>query len=252
MQNYIDYAVLDDLLLTKLPSIMKGDRALLLESQELLKLAREIDYSIKTKTEYKTKQSFVEFSHGPGRLAIFLLNYFGECYLHKGLLTIKEDDPTLGRANHTNTYQLELKDLDTHLKLYKGNPTKEDDPYDFNTIFVKQISQFIDTGRIQDTTKNPWDSYQNTYTEPSRTLDFKSAFWNSGSEHEVNYILQLSSSKELICYTGGTKERKNIVFTPSAQAEDYFNKYFTTLSLINYLDQYQGLTWNNFILKETA
>lgn len=252
MQNYIDYALLDSLLLTKLPAIMKGDRALLVETQELLKLAREIDYSIKTKAEYKTKQSFIESSHGPSRLAVFLLNNFGECYLHKGLLTIEEDDPTFGLANHTNTYRLELKDLDTHLKLYKGNPTKEDEPYDFNTVFIKQVTQFTDTGRILDPTKNPWDSYANAFTEPSRTLDFKSAFWNSGSEHDVNYILQLSASKELLCYTGGTRKRKNIVFSPDIQAKDYFNKYFATLDLVNYLNQYQGLTWNNFILKETA
>ena len=253
MQNYIDYKILYEVLCKVKEFISTGNRAILEDIQDELKLARTVDYSIKTKLEYKNQQDFIESSHGPKRSAVFLLNYFGEFYLHGGSLTIEDDDLRKGSASHTNTYQLELKDISTHSRLYCGNPTKADQPYDFNTVFKSQVTQFENSGKSVDTTDKPWDSYQNAYTEPYRTLDFKSAFWQDGSEHGVHYILQLNADKTLSCYKGGTKLAKKITFTPRATLDStyYFDKYFEVLALIEFFNKHWYLTWDSFIFNST-
>ena len=247
MENYIEYTVLYNVLFNIKNFSTTGNRAFIEDIQEDIKLAKNIDYSIKTQAEYNKKQNFIESSHGPKRSAMFLLNYFGELYLHEGSLTIEADDPTTSKAVHMNTYQLSLKDLDTHIKLYQGNPTKEDRPYDFNTKFKAQKTYFIESGKLVDTTGNPWDSFQNVYTEPYRTLDFKGAFWKSGNEHSVHYILQLQEDTNLACYIAGTKITKKIIFEPLPTALQYHKKYFEVLELIEFFNKHWYLTWDNFI-----
>lgn len=246
MHNYIDYNVLDKILFRLKEFICTSKKEYLEDIQEDLKLAREIDYSIKTKAEYAKQQEFIATSHGPKRLAMFLLSYFGEFYLAESLITIDDDDPIPGYASHTNTYRLKLKDPETHTRLYKGNPTKDDEPYDFYTEFVKQISKF--KTNIADTTDSPWDSYQHAYVNPYRKLDFKGAFWQAGNEHYTHYILQLQRSKDLVCYKSGTKITKEIKVTPTPEASGYLNRYFEVLDLIDFFSKYWYLTWESFIL----
>ena len=61
-------------------------------SQSEIKLAKEVDFNIKTQTEYEKGEIVLE-SHGPGRMAMFLMNNKGEYYCNGGKLTIYEDDP---------------------------------------------------------------------------------------------------------------------------------------------------------------
>jgi hypothetical protein len=205
-----------------------------------------------TKTEYANNSQFIASSHTPSRMAVFLLNYFGEHYLSQGELTVKFDDPSDNYTNkHDNTYRLILKDSDTHEKLYKGNPTPANEPYDFNSEFIRQITHY--PNKTVDTTATSWESFVHVsnlrpgYFVPKRTFDFKSAFWKSGGEHNVNYILKLDFNGELKLFNRVSKAEKNFEFKAASNASDFYNKYFQLIDIIRLFNQHQ-ITWVDCII----
>ena len=64
---------------------------ILRKNQDLILLAKDVDYSSKTQAE-NDKSKFKDKSHGLGRMLMFLLNYYGETYLADGFLTVYDDD----------------------------------------------------------------------------------------------------------------------------------------------------------------
>jgi len=222
---------------------LTNDKELLKKHQDLILLAKDVDYSSKTQAE-NDNSDFKDNSHGLGRMIMFLLNYYGESYLSDGILTIYGDDPRAFSSSHTNTYRLDLKDPETHNKFGDYSPTAEDKPYDFDSQFIKQITSYPD-GNETDTTATAWDSFQKAYTTPVRTFDFKSAFWKSGHEHSVNYILQIDSKLNLHVFNRVTKEEKIIEFVPVAEHEEFLNKYS---KMIDIMWQFGEYAWSNFIL----
>lgn len=248
MQTFIEYSVLDRVLRNIRKFEETNDFSYLEPIQDEIKLASYIDYSIKTPKEYKLKCDFIEDSHGPARMGVFVLSYYGEFYCNQGLLTIKKDDPSHQNNSHTNTYRLVLKDIETHTRLYTGNPTYEDDPYDFNTIFISQITEY--PNGPANTTTHSWDSFQRCYTEPYRRLDFKSALWQSGGEHSVHYILQLPQFGPLECLKGQSHEHKEIEFKPAANTKDYYINYLATLDLIKFFKSHNCDSWDRYLIKK--
>ena len=220
-------------------------------AQNEIKKAKEIDFSIKTYQEYRLNEAFIPSSHGVNRMAVMLLNSLGENYLEQGILTIHQDDPKLGFAEHTNTYRLVLKDIDTHINFYTGNPTAEDKPYDFDTNFISQITRY-QNGNTADTTKHAWDSFNPGYKNPIRTLDFKSALWKKDHEHFVNYIFQIMDDGSMVVFAPGKRDQlKQIEFKPKPENLHYLDQYLQLLSSIKAFDsKIYNLNWDNFILKD--
>ena len=152
-----------------------GNTKFLEKAQIEIKNVKEIDYLIKTKSEYD-RGVFIEASHGPARILMFYINYLGEILLDESTITIYEDDPNGINTKHNNTYILKLKDKETHFNLFNTNPTAESKPYDFDTEFKQQYTVYSD--KITDTTLHPYDTFgiNRSYRKPARTLDFKGAF----------------------------------------------------------------------------
>ena len=227
---------------------LTGDREILKQedNKKLLLLAKNVDYSAKTQAEYDNSE-FKDLSHGIGRMIMFLLNYYGEKYLDKGILTIQDDDPKPFSSSHTNTYQLVLKDPETHDKFGEYNPTAEDAPYDFNSKFIKQLTYYPDD-KVVDTTATAWDSFQKAYTRPVRTFDFKSAFWKHGHEHLVNYILQIDSNSTLHLLNRITKKEKVFTFVPTPEHKEFLVKY---VNLIHVMRKFEEYAWSNFIIDDS-
>ena len=224
--------------------VVTGDKNILIEHQDLILLATAVDYSSKTQAENDNSE-FKDKSHGLGRMLMFLLNYYGEAYLSDGFLTIYDDDPRTFSSSHANTYKLKLKDPGTHNKFGDYSPTAEDKPYDFDSRFIKQITAYSDGNKV-DTTVTAWDSFQKTYTTPIRTFDFKSAFWKSGHEHLVNYILRIDFKLNLHVINRVTKKEKVFEFVPSPEHEEFLKKYSEMLSVMWQLGEY---AWSNFIIE---
>ncbi len=251
MTDFITQSELDKAVYGVFNYLLTRDSSHLIAAQSEIKKAKEIDFAIKTYAEYDLKEAFVPSSHGVNRMAIMLLNSYGECYLNNGQLSISADDPESGYADHTNTYTLRLKDAHTHLQIYKGNPSGAAKPYDFDTSFVSQITTYQD-GRQDNTTDRAWDSFNKGYHTPSRTLDFKSALWKKDHEHFVNYILQILDTGKLIVYQPGKKDQpKQIRFLPDEAHKGYLMQYLNLLRYIRHFDtRLYDLSWDNFILKE--
>ena len=252
MADYIEYSTIEQIVYGIADYLKTSDKKYLLNIQEEMKLAKEIDGSIMTKSEYSNNGQFIAASHSPSRLAVFLLNYFGEHYLDRGELTIKSDDPSDRYTNtHDNTYRLVLKDIDTHERLYKGNPTAEDDPYDFNSEFIRQITHY--PNNTVDTTATSWESFAHEpkfrpgYFTPKRTFDFKSALWKSGGEHKVNYILKLDFDRKLKLFNRLSKVEKSFKFTAASGVSTFYDKYFQVLDIIKLFNNYQ-ITWADCII----
>jgi len=225
--------------------VVSSDKSILEKNQDLILAARDADYSAKTQKEFDNQSKFDESSHGIGRMIMFLLNHYGEHYLDGGELTIFVDDPKVFSSAHDNIYRLALKDADTHDNFGdEYNPTAEDKPYDFDSRFIKQTTRYSDDNTV-DTTATAWDSFQKAYTTPTRTFDFKSAFWKSGHEHFVNYILQIDSNLNLHVINRITKEEKQFNFIALESHKGYLDKYKSMLNTMYELGDY---AWSNFIL----
>lgn len=221
-------------------------------AQTEIKKAKEIDFAIKTYAEFELKEAVVPSSHGVDRMAVILLNSYGEGYFDRGTLRIIADDPKSGYADHTNTYTLVLKDAETHYQIHKGNPTGKDKPYDFDTSFLSQITEYKN-GKQEDTTDRAWDSFHPGYHAPSRKLDFKSALWKKNHEHFVDYIIQILDTGEVILFQPGKKTQpKQIVFNPvDTEHVECLKQYLNLLKFIRYFDiKNYDLSWDKFILPE--
>lgn len=219
--------------------------------QAAIRLAKEIDCSIKTYREYDSQVDYIPKEHNVTRMAVMLLNTFGELYCEGGSLTIYEDDLWKGKANHTNTYELKLKEPETHLNIFKGNPSAESKPYDFDTEFKSQLTHYQD-GNLTNTTRNAWDSFASCYKTPTRTLDFKSALWKKNHEHYVNYIIQIDRQGTLSVFRPKQRDNpKQIKFESQLENRHYLQKYLNVLACIDYLNQSKyDLSWDNFIINK--
>ena len=156
--------------------------------------------------------------------------------------------PYLAKANHHNYYLIELKDKDSHDKIYPGNPTKDDKPYDFNLKFIRQVTVYRDTGKQEDTTTHAYDSFAGCYQSPVRIADFKSALWKKNHEHDVNYIFKIDFDGQLHVLDARDLTEKR--FTLVTDGADYLlNRYLELLTLIKE-DKLTYFTWDNFILND--
>lgn len=222
---------------------------------------RDLDYQIRTYNENE-QDRFIRSDHNPGRIFMFFINYCGEKYLEDAKLTIKNDDLSEVAYKHTNTYQLKLKDKETHDALINYNPKPEDKPYDFDSIFKKQISYSALHEEIcRDTTATAYDKF--TYQKPKRTFDFKSAYWKKDHDHGVDYILQLDFDGNLKLFTVKTVPSLTNIDKLDKEyniKEDYIlevkpsNNYFLEMykqALID-LSTFNGITWDDLIIDDIS
>ena len=222
-----------------------GNRADLASAQAEIIHCMNIDYSIKTHAEYDANVDFIKGSHGPNRMLIMLLNYYGEQYCNENALLIYCDDPRNGKTVHHNKYILSLKDPHTHNQILPGNPKKEDNPYDFNLDFVSQITVYPE-GNSENTTPHAYDSFAGCYQKPFRKLDFKSAFWKKDHEHFVNYILTIDFNGKLKLLDANTLQEKRFEFTET-NTQYFLQEYLKLLEVIK-SDKFKYYDWETFIL----
>ena len=236
--------------------LQTSNRRYLEVAQSEIRHAKELDFKIKTQTEYEKKED-VDSSHGPGRMTMFLLNSKGELYFNGGTLTIYNDDPKAVPNSHINVYIVELKDTETHTKIYATNPTADDHPYDFNTVFKEQYTVFPD--KTVNTTEHAWESFEHFYKDtagnwqtikagyhtPYRSLDFKSAYWRDGHKHSVDYIPTIDATGQEFLLSGKTKATKEFKFIPLAENVKYKKQY---LEWLEKFDKLQYYTWEHFII----
>lgn len=186
-------------------SKLKGDGSLF-ESAETEK-AKFLESGIKSYGEYREGVR-IESDHTPYRLAVFLLNYYGETATAGRTVTIYDDDPYPGKAAHRNSYRLNLKDEYSHISLLPSNPEAKDEPYDFYGTFSRQITTYADGNEV-DTTKTAWDSFAKRYQPPWRTFDFKSALWKgNGHLHGVNYTVTIDEGGNYVVRDPGFRIKK--------------------------------------------
>lgn len=230
----------------------------LIKAQDTIKLTKEIDYSIRTYNEYDRiteaankgtllETEIIESDHNVIRMAIMLLNSFGEQYLNNSEITIEDDDRFVGGTSHTNTYILHLKDPETHDKIFKGNPTKDDKPYDFYSQFVQQYT-FYNNGAIVNTTATSWDSFNKCYQSPTRKFDFKSDLWKKNHMHSVDYIIQILYTGEVVVKLAkDLKVLKKFTLKTKPEMNFYLEKYLNLLKRI-YRFKHRNLPWDKFII----
>lgn len=222
-----------------------GNRQDLVFAQAEIIHSMEIDYSIKTLSEYNKKIDFIKESHGPNRMLMMLANYYGEQYCNGNAIIIYDDDPRSGKSAHHNKYVFSLKDPNTHNQILPGNPKKENEPYDFNLKFLSQITIYPE-GNAEDTTQHAYDSFAGCYQKPVRKLDFKSAFWKKDHEHNVHYIFTIDFDGNLKLLEASTLKEKRFDFI-SSNTQYFLQEYLKVLDIIrsgkfNYYD------WETFIL----
>lgn len=206
--------------------IVTQDSKFLKNAQYEIKLAKEIDYAIKTYQEYE-KGEFIESTHGPGRMTMFYTNALLEVYLDEGTVTVYGDDPINSPIAHNNTYKISLKDKDTHTSIYSTNPTADSEPYDFNATFIKQITVFPD--KTADTTAHAYDSIglNKGYRTPIRKFEAKGFLWKKGHEHIANYIFHGTKDCGIKLLDRISNTEKKFEFTPSSPEKlKYLNKYY--------------------------
>lgn len=235
-----------------------ADTKSLIKAQNSIKLTKDIDYSIRTHNEYDRiteaakkgtllETEIIESDHNVIRMAIILLNSFGEHYLNNSEITIENDDRFVGGTSHTNTYILHLKDPETHDKIFKGNPTKKDEPYDFYSQFVQQYT-FYKNGSIVNTTATSWDSFNKCYQSPTRKFDFKSELWKKNHTHAVDYIIQILSTGEVVIKLArDLTVLKKFTLKTKPEMNFYLEKYLNLLKRIYKFKRY-NLPWDNFII----
>ena len=228
-------------------------------AQPEIKKARDFDLQVKTQADYE-KNEFVAESHGLGRMAMFLLNSKGEHYINGGILTIYEDDPKKSPNSHTNIYKIELKDKNTHDRIWDTNPTADDKPYDFNAVFQQQFTVYPD--KAVETTEHAWESFTHFYKDadgnlqtikvgyhtPYRTLDFKSAYWKDGHKHSVDYITTIDVTGQMFVIRDqkSIKETKRFDFVPTAENVKYLQQYLEWIAKFEKLQFY--ISWEYFII----
>ena len=136
---------------------------------------------------------------------------------------------------------MELKDKETHEKLYSTNPTAEDCPYDFNALFVSQYTVY--PNNTADTTAHAYESFDHFYKDsngkkqvikhgyhtPFRSIDFKSAFWKNGHEHTTDYIFTINEQGQSFLINtkinDQEKQFKTFIFEPLPENIKYLKQY---------------------------
>lgn len=225
--------------------IITKDSRFLKNAQHEIKLAKEIDYFIKTHQEYE-KGEFIESTHGPARMYMFYINSLLEIYLDEGTVTVYGDDPINSTITHNNTYKLSLKDKDTHTSIYSTNPTADSEPYDFNATFIKQDTVYSD--KIVDTTAHAYDSIglNRCYRTPIRKFEAKGFLWKKDHEHIANYIFHGTKDCGIKLLDRISNTEKKFEFTPSSPEKlNYLNKYYYW---INLFPVFEFLIWDSYIL----
>ena len=254
-QDFISYGALQAAILSIFKYLKYKNKQVLLENQANIKKARDILDTIKTPEEL-SHNIFIKKDHGVLRGSFFLLHNFGECYLNSGTLTIHTDDPIKRSADHSNTYKLISKNEKATLNLYTGNARSEDNPYDFDTEFVSQITHYYTTASSVDTTKTAFDSFKSKYITPKRKIDLKTAFWKQGHEHDVDYIIKINKDGTLTVFnTKYSSESKNVEFIPAdKKCETFLTRYKGLAQTISYFKELEkkgeDLSWEAFILDE--
>lgn len=250
--NFIEYNDLKNVIDACYDYLETDNKDNLIKLQPLIKLAKDIDFSILTKAEQASKTKVIE-SHGPARMLTFLFNYFGEHYLVGGKIFVKNDDSIFSSLTHNNGYRLEFNEEDTHDKLFSGTPTGNGHQ-DFIAEFLYQETVSYDKKII--TTNWPYDSlHDNKWhrkdtagdipEKPRRTFEFKSYFWKSGNEHNADYVLQLTRDKKLRCIQVKTYIEKQVMFRPAEANVVNLGLYY---KYCDYLPKLQGYSWDDFIL----
>ena len=258
----LEYTIIEPVVDAMYTYLKTGDNTYIKKYQEEIKTLQAIDASINTYAEYGGQDYD---NHKPTRIIIFLINFFGEMYLKNAKITIYDDEPTSRFFNsHENTYILSLKDEESHMKLGGYNPTEKDKPYDFDTEFKKQITHYKDSGRVDDTTIHPWNGFNRSkkkgYNTPTRTIDFKSVFYNSGKHtHNCDYLIKLTKDKEFLLYNMRANQLKtNLSSVPCTNCvvevnngKDYLNKYLYYINVVEEINRCWSdkNNWKYFIIE---
>lgn len=197
-------------------------------------------------------------NHTPKRSLLFLFNIFMERYFDGGTLIIKCDDHAKVdyniKARHEATYILKKREPEDLEVLSPGNKPYDEENYDFDTKFVKQLTYFPDSKSWVDTTTRPFDTFGGGYKdELARKIEAKTALWKSGHEHKSNYVLQLDFNGKLVvykrfydrdnnCWVNLKLDRSQYEFIPTADNAKYLQKYLNALKL--FIDPPEELlTW---------
>jgi len=182
-------------------AIKHNDYSILIPYILDIEALKELDFSVKSHNEWKSKTGKVFYSdHNVSRIAMFLLNYYGELSLANAKITIMADELFVTRKGYThdNTYILKLHDPATHYALTKMDFTNTNGVQDFDTQFVKQITHYEPDKPGVDTTDTAYSPKSGTknYAKPSRTFDFKSHLWKKEHTHNVDYVIQLVANED--------------------------------------------------------
>lgn len=257
VKDYITNDELEKALNAILEYLTTKNKEALQAAQREIKLAKEIDYAIKTRESPREETSEKSAStnqisnkaHKPARMLILgPLSLYGELYAANGLFTIYKDDPDKSKYSHTNIYKLILRNADTHYNIYPRDATVAEGPWDFDTEFIKQFTVYPND--TVDTTATAWDSFQRAYTEPKRRFEFKSALWDSTSwrnTHWADYIITLSKTGELEVLSQITREKQEFLFEPNSKADYYLTKYLYWLAKF---PMFTNHYWDEFILTD--
>lgn len=225
------------------------------------KLLKSLDYSIKTKEDFKKE---THDTHGPARMAMFNENFCGEEYCHQLYIRIFHDDAVnWKKAAHNTEYEFEFKDKNTHDILFPGNPDYDADVIDFIATAVYQETEFQNfkldpiTGLAspvispKNTTAAPYDSLAHRYAPDqdisniTRRVDFKGHVWSTtklDATHKAHYILQLDKNGDLHCYdvwsdSAGAVE-KRISITEGVSAKEWLTEYLKLVKIHGFLKHY--------------
>lgn len=224
------------------------------ETQELIKRCKDVDFNIKTKPEQKSNRDLL-FTHGPARIATFLLSYYAEHSLIDAVLTIRGDDWPRGRISHDNTYRLSLHDADSHKRLYKADAERKAGQYDFDALFMQQLTHYPDSDKPENTTLHSYDSFRFGtesrlgYRIPKRSIEIKSALWISRANiHGADYVIKFDYDGPKLLPSYNLFDNRNISggdLRLTAIGEVFYRKYYEFLSAFK---TFENHSWDEFIL----
>lgn len=232
----IDYTEFEKIVEPLAEFVKTYDQRVLQNCRPIIQKVYDVTSTIKTKQEYHSGKEDIR-CRTLARALFFLLSYFGEMSCDHARVTIFHDDPTMNYSTyHIGTYQLALHQPETHSHLYCGDQSASDSVYDFDSTCIRQLTVYPNSNLPVDTTSTAYDTFEHCYKMPERTFEFKSYRWTHGSEHSVEYILQLDKDGQfhVLCNhatSGSRYTAREAEFDGIDQA--FVNKYCQLTKLID-------------------
>lgn len=224
---------------------------------------RDIDNAIHTyaEQEFEKKYNYYKLmpeTHGLKRMAVLLLNIFGEGVFDGTTIITSADRYENSKNKHLNKYIIKLHDSDAHKFIYGKTPNKTDQVYDFDLTLMGQLTTYAD-GAEEDTTAHMYDTLTGKkYSQDIvHQADFKSDLWKSKKHmHNVQFIIKLDALGNPEVYitkaNGDSYELladyAAVISNLTQQNKDNLLKYKELLSEIN-SGIFDNLTWDDLITK---